>query len=85
MLMPANYLTHLPLMLLSEHVLIESKVVNATDPELIRNRWHKRYSPGMFHNKQDRFNMLRVLNKSNEQRDLKNMVRTQGTLLNALW
>ena len=41
-LMPTNYLTHfLPLMLLSEHVLIESKIVNDIDLELIRNRWHK--------------------------------------------
>ena len=67
MLMPANYLTRLPLMLLSEHVLIECKTVNPIDLELIRNRWHKQYSPGMFHNKQDRFNMVRVLNKSNEK------------------
>ena len=42
-LMPTNYLTHfLPLLLLSEHVLIESKIVNDIDLELIRNRWHKR-------------------------------------------
>ena len=38
MLVPTNYLTHLPLMLLPEHVLIESKVVNEIDLELIRNR-----------------------------------------------
>ena len=42
MLMPDNYLTHLTLMLLSEHVLIESKIVNDIDLELIRNRWHER-------------------------------------------
>ena len=63
MLMHTNYLTHLPLMLLSEHVLIESKIVNDIDLELIRNRWHKRYTPEMFHNKQDRFNKVRILNK----------------------
>ena len=39
--MPADYLTHLPFMLFSEHVLTESKVVNAIELELIRNRWYK--------------------------------------------
>lgn len=39
----------------------------------------------MLHNKQDKLNKVVVLMKSNKKWDFKNVVRTQGTLLSALW